>query len=67
MRHDLQLREAARVIYDACYPGEEWAPFRFDEAERYGTIHYRQAVGAAQAARSSFAVGIEPPRLLEAM
>ena len=33
MEHDLQLRPAARAIYDACYPGEEWAPVGFDEAE----------------------------------
>lgn len=50
MQHDLRLRAAARAIYDACYPSEEWAPLGFDEAERYGTIHYRQAVGAAQQA-----------------
>jgi hypothetical protein len=52
MEQDLQLRAAARAIYDACYPGEEWAPVGFDEAERFGTIHYRQAVGAAQHARA---------------
>ena len=51
MQHDLQLRAAARAIYDACYPSEEWAPIGFDEAERFGTVHYRQAVGAAQQAR----------------
>ena len=51
MQHDLRLRAAARAIYDACYPSEEWAPLGFDEAERYGTIHYRQAVGAAHQAR----------------
>lgn len=52
MQHDLQLRAAARVIYDEVYPTEDWAPVGFDEAERYGTIHYRQAVGAAQRARA---------------
>ena len=51
MEHDLQLRAAARAIYDACYPTEEWAPCGFDEAERFGTVHYRQSVGAAQEAR----------------
>jgi hypothetical protein len=55
MQHDLQLRAAARAIYDACYPCEEWAPVGFDEAERTGTIHYRQAVDAAQQSRSVFA------------
>jgi hypothetical protein len=52
MEHDLQLRAAARAIYDACYPSEDWAPVGFDEAERYRTVHYRQAVGAAQQARA---------------
>ena len=52
MQHDLQLRAAARAIYDACYPSEEWTPVGFDEAERFCTIHYRQAVGAAQQARA---------------
>ncbi len=51
MEHDVPLRAAARAIYDACYPSDDWAPFGFDEAERYGTVHYRQAVGAAQHAR----------------
>ncbi len=52
MQHDLQLRAAARVIYDACYPSAEWAPVGFDEAERCETVHYRQAVDAAQSAKS---------------
>jgi hypothetical protein len=52
MQHDLQLRAAARAIYDACYPSEEWAPVGFDDAERFKTVHYRQAVGAAQQARA---------------
>ena len=51
MQHDLQLRAAARAIYDACYPTEDWAPVGFDDAERFKTVHYRQAVGAAQQAR----------------
>jgi hypothetical protein len=51
MEHDPQLRAAARAIYDACYPTEEWAPCGFEEAEQFGTVHYRQAVGAAQEAR----------------
>lgn len=51
MEHDLQLRAAARAIYDACYPTEEWAPCGFEEAEQFGTVHYRQAVDAAQEAR----------------
>ncbi len=51
MQHDGQLRAAARAIYDACYPSEDWAPTGFDEGERFGTIHYRQAVAAAQQAR----------------
>lgn len=55
MERDLRLRDAGRAIYDACYPGEEWAPVGFDEAERCRTIHYRQAVGAAQQARAVLA------------
>lgn len=51
MEHDLQLRAAARAIYDARYPSEEWAPAGFEDAERLKTVHYRQAVGAAQQAR----------------
>ena len=38
MQHDLQLRAAARAIYDACYPSEDWSPLGFDEAERFGTV-----------------------------
>jgi len=51
MQHDVCLRAAARAIYDACFPTEELAPGGFDEAERYGTIHYRRAVEAAQNAK----------------
>lgn len=57
MQHDLRLRAVARAIYDACFPTEEIAPVGFEEAERYGTIHYRRAVEAAQAARSLCAGG----------
>ena len=55
MHHDLQLRAAARVIYENVYPLADPAPFSFDEAERFGTVEYRQAVGAAQDARSVLA------------
>ena len=55
MQHDMCLRAAARAIYDTCYPGEEWSPLSFDEAERFSTVHYRQAVGAAQQARAVLA------------
>ena len=54
MQHDVRLRAAARAIFDACYPSEEWSPVRFDKAERVGTIHYRQAVDAARQARGMF-------------
>lgn len=47
LRHDLRLRTAASVIYDAVYPGPEWAPISFEQAERLETVHYRQAVEAA--------------------
>lgn len=56
----MRLRAAARAIYDACYPGEEWAPVRFEEAERYGTVHYRQAVGAAIEARAALGAPLQP-------
>lgn len=52
MQPDLQLRAAARAIYDACYPSEEWAPYPFEQAERFETVHYRNALGAAQQAQS---------------
>jgi hypothetical protein len=52
MQHDLQLRAAARAIYENVYPTQDWTPVAFEEAERFGTVHYRQAVGAAQEARS---------------
>ena len=52
MQHDVRLRAAARAIFDACYPSEEWSLVGFDEAERCGTVHYRQAVEAARSARS---------------
>ncbi|WP_380783501.1 hypothetical protein [Sphingomonas sp. R86520] len=55
MQHDLQLRAAARAIYNNVYPPVDSAPFSFDEAERFGTVEYRQAVGAAQDARSVLA------------
>ena len=55
MQHDVRLRAAARVIFDACYPSEDWSPVRFEEAERFGTVHYRQAVDAALQARAMLA------------
>ena len=51
LEHDHQLRAAARAIYDAVYPSEEWTPVSFAEAEKFGTVHYRNAVAAAQVAR----------------
>lgn len=50
LQHDHQLRAAAKAIYETVYPGEEWTPVNFDEAERFGTVHYRNAVAAAQTA-----------------
>src|SRR5262249_38236574 len=47
LRHDLRLRAAASVIYDTVYPGNEWTPVSFEEAERRETPHYRQAIEAA--------------------
>jgi hypothetical protein len=50
MQHDVALREAARAIYESVYPGDEWTPVPFDQAERFGTVHYRNAVDAARRA-----------------
>jgi len=55
MQHDVRLRAAARAIFDACYPSDDWSPVRFEEAERFGTVHYRQAVEAALRAWSMLA------------
>lgn len=55
LAHDDRLRDAARAIYDAVYPGDEWTPVPFDQAERSGTVHYRQAVDAARLARVTLA------------
>jgi hypothetical protein len=55
MQHDVPLRAAVRAIFDACYPSDDWSPIRFEEAERFGTVHYRQAVDAALRARATFA------------
>jgi hypothetical protein len=63
VEHDLQLRAVARAIYDACYPSDEWAPLGFDEAERFGTVQYRQAVGAAQQARLALRDAVRQPEL----
>lgn len=60
MQHDVRLRAAARAIYEACYPGDEWAPVGFEEAERFRTVHYRQAVGAALEARDLLAAPTQP-------
>ncbi|QEH81596.1 hypothetical protein EIK56_27325 [Sphingomonas sp. C8-2] len=57
MEHDLPLRAAARAVYDSVYPTDELAPVGFDEAEKFGTIHYRRAV---QAARACFSVRADP-------
>ena len=52
LEHDQQLRAAARAIYDVVYPSEEWTPVPFAEAEKFGTVHYRNAVAAAIMARA---------------
>lgn len=49
---DAALRATARAIYDTVYPTEDWTAVGFEDAERYGTIHYRQAVDAAIMART---------------
>ena len=50
MQHDMALREAARAIYESVYPSEDCTPVPFDQAERFGTVHYRNAVDAARRA-----------------
>jgi hypothetical protein len=54
MQHDIGMRAAARAIYEAVYPTEDWAPLGFDEAEQRGTIHYRQAVDAVLRVKRHF-------------
>ena len=58
MQHDVRLRAAARAIFDACYP--DWSPLGFEDAERLGTVHYRQAVDAARQARAELVGEIAP-------
>lgn len=52
MQHDPVLRAMTRAIYETCYPSEEWTPVAFDEAERTGIVHYRQAADAALRSRA---------------
>ena len=66
MQQDPLLRAMARATYDACYPTEDWAPVRFDEAERLGTIHYRQAVEAVLRTRALSAATGEQLQLFAA-
>ncbi|MBB5685002.1 hypothetical protein [Sphingobium boeckii] len=54
MQHDIRMREAARAIYNAVYPGDEWSPVTFEEAEQHQSVHYRNAVAAAQGVRLHF-------------
>lgn len=62
MHHDTQLRAAAKAIYDEVYPSDDWSPLPFEDAERYGTTHYRKAVGAALRAKAVL-TDSEPPRV----
>ena len=52
LNQDQTLRATTRAIYAAVYPGEEWTPVGFEAAEKFGTVHYRNAVAAAQDARA---------------
>ncbi|MEH3040065.1 MAG: hypothetical protein PGN21_08370 [Sphingomonas paucimobilis] len=56
MHHDPQMRAAARAVYDACYPSDDWAGLGFEDAERHGTVQYRQSVDAARQVRSVLAL-----------
>jgi len=60
---DQRLRAVARAIYDACYSSGDWVLAGFDEAERFRTVQYRQAVGAAQQARVELIGGDPHPDL----
>jgi len=64
LRHDLRLRAAASVIYDAVYSSPEWARVSFEEAERRETVHYRQAVEAALLVRPVLSDRAEQLRLI---
>lgn len=55
MQHDALLRAMARATYDACYPSDDWTLLGFEDAERLGTVQYRQAVDAAQRNRALLA------------
>ncbi len=55
MQNDLQLRAAARVIYNNVHPSDDECSAAFDEAESFKTEPYRHAIGAAQEARSVLA------------
>ncbi|WCT74767.1 hypothetical protein PQ455_05955 [Sphingomonas naphthae] len=63
MQHDVRLRAAARAVFDACYPSDDWSPIGFEEAEQRGTVHYRQAVEAVLLCRAELAA-VDQPRLL---
>lgn len=63
MQHDVRLRAVARAIFNACYPGDDWSPVGFEEAERFGTVHYRQAVQAAHEAKAEFGAPDQPALL----
>lgn len=57
------LRAVASAIYETIYPSEEWAPVGFEDAERFETVHYRQAVTAAERAQAGLAVADQVGRL----
>lgn len=46
---DTKLSQAAKEIFEACFT---LAPISFEEARRRGTLHYRRAIAAAEAARN---------------
>jgi hypothetical protein len=63
LQHDPNLRAAARAIFEAVYPSDDWSPVPWLEAERLGTIHYRQAVEAARVARCELQAPVQPSLL----
>jgi hypothetical protein len=62
MQHDPIMRAAARCVYETVYPNEEWTPVSFEEAERFGTVHYRQAVEAVAHVKAN--LSCDPQRQL---
>lgn len=64
-QHDETLRAVTRAIFTACYPGEDYADFPFEEAEARRSRCYLQAAEAARLARIEFTAQGEQLALLD--